>query len=622
MTALTRRLRPLIVLGLLFASPALLLGQFGAARPEKAKLALAEDRTAYEPGTVARIAAVLTVEEGWHVQSHTPSFDYLIPTVLTLDLPVGFREVAIVYPPHEMWKADFEEQPLAVYQNEVHIVATVEVPIDAVDGGIEIAATLRYQACDDRQCLPPTDVSASVILFIGNDGVALHPEIFEAAASGGSASAGPLSATGMLLPTPTTSLGLMLAFAFLGGIILNAMPCVLPILSLKILGLIDQAGKGRAATSFGALATTAGIVVSFWLLAGAAVLARGAGEMVGWGIQFQNPGFVTFLAVVVLLFCLNLWGLFEIPLPRRLAAFGDGPKSGGLGGHFLTGLFATLMATPCSAPFLGSAVGFALGQSGATIFAIFTAVGVGMALPYLALAAVPRSLDWMPRPGAWMLQLKMVMGFLLAGAAVWLLYVLSAQVTAERLAMVQIGLLIIAMIVWIGQQASSKPRRQVALFATTLAVVGTIGFAAASPPAVGGFEKAERLINWEPFDRQQAEARATSENRPVFVDVTADWCFTCKANERLVLETPEIAAAFEEHQVVAMQADWTNRNDEIARLLADYGRYSIPFYLFYSPTGEALLLPELLTKSDILEALQDMRSGGGIEQEPRLADAD
>lgn len=358
----------------------------------------------------------------------------------------------------------------------------------------------------------------------------------------------------------------------------------------------------------GALATTAGILVSFWALALFAIGARAAGAAVGWGVQFQQPGFVTFLAIVVVLFSLNLWGLFEIPLPGRLANALGGGSQEGAAGHFASGLFTTLMATPCSAPFLGTAVGFALAQSSGVILAIFSAVGIGMALPYLALAAAPGAARFLPRPGAWMETVKKVMGFLLAAAAVWLFYVLAAQVSPERLAMIELGLLLLALFVWARSRAvGTGALRHAAAAGIVLAIAGTLVLATrsdagASPDGAGG-PAAASLIPWTEFDRAAAEELAAS-GRLVFVDVTADWCFTCKANERLVLETNETAALFREHEVVAMKADWTNRDDEIASFLADHGKYSIPFYLLYRPGDEPRPFAELLTKGALREAVE------------------
>jgi suppressor for copper-sensitivity B len=421
----------------------------------------------------------------------------------------------------------------------------------------------------------------------------------------------------------------MLLIAVLGGLILNAMPCVLPVVSLKVFGLVQSAAHGHREVVRSALAIAAGILASFAALAALAVAAAAAGGAVGWGVQFQRPGFVAFLAVVVTLFCLNLWGLFEIPLPRALARLGGAAAREGLAGHFVSGLFATLMATPCSAPFLGTAIGFGLAQPPPIVFAIFLAAGTGLALPYLVLAAAPGAARFLPRPGAWMETLRGIMGFFLAASAVWLLYVLAAQISPERLALFEVGLLLIALVTWLRHRAAAAGGRaeahatgheasaagaDVAALASLVALVvvaaGAVTLAAsgAGPgDAAGGARLAAQgrssgLIGWVAFDRARAESLAAA-GQLVFVDVTADWCFTCKVNERLILDTPEIAGAFAAHHVLPMRADWTNRSDTIARFLADNGRYGIPFYMLYRPGRQPVVFSELPTKTAILAAL-------------------
>ncbi|MES1244365.1 MAG: thioredoxin family protein [Acidobacteriota bacterium] len=578
-------------------------------RPEKAALSVAADRTAYEPGETARVAVKVTVEGGWHVNSNTPTFDYLIPTKLDLELPDGWPDEAVRYPKHEMKTFAFADQPLAVYDGAFVIQSEVRVPAAAAKGTVEVRAALRYQACNDSQCLPPVTTDATVTLTVGPGGTPIESELF------GVSPSPPEGGRGSGRGGSGSNLGAMLLLALLGGLILNAMPCVLPVLSLKVFGLVRSAGHGRSEVIRGALATAAGILVSFLALAIAAIAARAAGAAVGWGVQFQRPGFVAFLAVVVVLFCLNLWGLFEIPLPQRLARLGGSGPREGAAGHFASGLFATLMATPCSAPFLGTAVGFALAQEAPVILAIFAAVGLGMALPYLLLAAVPGTARFLPRPGEWMNTLRGVMGFLLAAAAVWLFYVLSSQVSPERVAAVELGLLALSLFLWLRhrQMASASPSRGlrwVSEIGMIAAVAVTVGIAAISP-AIGSTkdprlaaESSAGLISWEPWERARAEELA-SQGKLVFVDVTADWCFTCKVNERLVLETPEIAGAFTEHGVVPMKADWTNRNEEIGKFLAEHGRYGIPFYLLYRPGQEPRVFSELLTKEGLSEAVQE-----------------
>ncbi len=560
---------------------------------ERAEVRLVADRTAYTAGETALVAVVLTIDAGWHTNSHQPTYDYLIATEAIFEPPAGWQDVErIDYPAGVTRKFSFAELPLSVYEGTAAIEAALPVPAQAAAGVHGLTATLVYQACDDRQCLPPVRAERTLDLAVGAGGRPAHPDLFGAASAPGAdrGSSGP-------------NFALVLLLGLLGGFILNAMPCVLPVLSLKVFGLVKAAGQSRQAIVAGSLATAAGILLSFWALAGAAVVAKAAGGAVGWGVQFQEPGFVAALAVIVVLFSLNLWGLFEVPLPARLARLADaGPKEG-VAGHLASGLFATLMATPCSAPVLGTAVGFALAQAAPVVFATFTAVGLGMALPYLALAVSPRLAGLLPKPGAWMATFKHLMGFLMAAAGVWLLYVLSAQIAAERLAFFELALLALALCVWLGAALKRPLARRAAVLAALAVVVAAVGLIAVAPAATSRLAgESAGLIPWTPFDRAEAE-RLAAQGRLVFVDVTADWCFTCKVNERLVLETPAVAAAFERHDVLAMRADWTNRDDAIARFLADHGRYGIPFYLLYRPGAEAHVFSELLTKDAVLEAL-------------------
>ena len=589
---------------------------------QKASFELKADHSAYAAGEVVRLAAVIDVEERWHINSHKPAQEYLIPTVLSLDLPPGAGEPTYLYPQDSAYEFPFETEPVLVYDGRVKIVTEFLLPNDLPDGPLPITGTLRYQACDDRQCVAPTSTRSEIQLTIGAGGQPTHvalfngdsdtPEIAMQRAGAATPTGGdPAEASA---PTPTApaasgNLLTMLFLALLGGFILNAMPCVLPVLSLKVFGLVKSAGKGRSHLVTGALATTAGIIVSFWALALAAVLAAKAGAAVGWGVQFQQPGFVTFLAVVVVLFSLNMWGLFEIPLPQSLARIGGSGSSEGLAGHFGSGLFATLMATPCSAPFLGTAVGFALAQPAHMIFVMFTAIGLGLALPYLLLALIPGAAKWLPKPGQWMITFRQIMGFLLAAAAVWLFYVLSGQISPERIAFVQLALLALALFTWLGTSAPQPSNRRRLATSGAIAAAGLSIFLAAAAPPAGSGVSSSALLDWIPFDEAQAQSLA-QDGQLVFVDFTADWCLTCKANERLVLETPDIAAAFEEKNVVTMKGDWTNRDDTITEFLARYGRSAVPFYILFRPGQEPHAFGELLTKNNLKQVLEESQQMG------------
>jgi len=570
---------------------------------EKADVEIFLDRTAYPGGGAARLAVVLTVDEGWHTQSHIPTYENLIGTVVGLDVPPGWPAPGEpTYPPGEMQTFGFApDQPISVYDGEIVIVARLEVPAGVEDGTYPIRATVRYQACDDRMCLAPVDVERTTGLTVGQDGVGQHEDVFAAGAvmHGSGRSAGHVRPRGFV--------GFLL-LAFLGGLILNAMPCVLPVLSLKVIALVRSAEGGRGAVAAGGVATAAGILASFLLLAGAAVIARSAGAAIGWGIQFQNPAFVAGLTVVVLLFMLNLWGLFEIPLPTPLARVAAAGPSEGLAGHLTTGFFATLMATPCSAPFLGTALGFALTRDAPTTFAMFAAIGTGMASPYLLLAAAPGLGRLIPKPGRWMHSFRIAMGFLLAGTAVWLLYVLSGLVALASLVAFVVLLISVSTLTWTASREKPFSSRRRGLM-TAAGILGVASVAVAArpedvaPARALGVAPEDRRIAWEAFDPRRAEREAAT-GRYVFVDVTADWCVTCKVNERLFLETEDVAAAFERHGVIAMQADWTRRDDAIAAYLASFGRYGIPFYVMYRPDAEPYVFSELLSRTAIVDLLE------------------
>jgi len=415
----------------------------------------------------------------------------------------------------------------------------------------------------------------------------------------------------------------MLATAFLGGLVLNLMPCVLPVLSLKLLSVVSHAGEARRGVRIGFLASAAGVLFSFWVLAAGLVALKAAGAVVGWGIQFQQPLFLVLMVAVVTLFACNLWGLFEVPLPRALAdaAAGRGAHAGqgtpSPAGHFATGALATLLATPCSAPFVGTAIGFALARGPLEVVSIFTALGLGLALPYLTVAAAPGLVRHLPRPGRWTIVLRRVLGGLLGLTAVWLLSVLAAQV--GPVAAVAVGGLMVAF------AAVLLVRRRTGggLRAATAAAAAVVLLAAFGAPAAldhasgpvphggeGGGEGRGSVPGpqWMPFARPAIVAEVAA-GRVVFVDVTADWCVTCQVNKRLVLGRAAVAAALEDEGVVPMRADWTRPDPAIAVYLQERGRYGIPFNAVYGPGApDGIVLPELLTEGAVLDALA--RAGG------------
>jgi suppressor for copper-sensitivity B len=406
---------------------------------------------------------------------------------------------------------------------------------------------------------------------------------------------------------PPADLDLLLAIlplALLGGFILNFMPCVLPVLSIKLLGVISHGGGSRAALRRGFLASAAGVILSFLALAAAMVALKSAGIAVGWGVQFQQPLFLVFMAALVTLFACNLWGFFEVPLPSWAGALalrhGDG---GALLGNVAAGAFATLLATPCSAPFLGTAIGFALAAGPLEIFVIFLALGIGLAAPYLLVALFPRLAQGLPRPGRWMLVLRRVLGLALAATALWLVSVLVNQIgLAPALAVA--GLLALAAAL-LGLGRAPAWRGRAAAAAALLAFI--VPVTSATPPAPPSGD-----AFWRGFDRAAID-RLVGEGQVVFVDVTADWCLTCKVNKELVIDQPAVRHRLEQPGVIAMRADWTRPSAAITAYLRSFGRYGIPFNAVYGPgLPHGRALSEILTRDQVLRALAEATGPGKL----------
>jgi suppressor for copper-sensitivity B len=424
------------------------------------------------------------------------------------------------------------------------------------------------------------------------------------------AAALPQKATGPP-PAPMTLAAFLaiLGFAVLGGLVLNLMPCVLPVLSLKMLSVIGHGGaeeKGPVRRGF--LASAAGILVSFGVLASAAVILKSTGHAVGWGIQFQQPIFLTAMAVIVALFAANLWGLFEIRLPGGLADSAASVGHGhGLASHFATGAFAAVLATPCSAPFVGTAIGFALSRGTAEIYAIFLALGLGLALPYLLIAAAPSLATRLPRPGPWMITMKRILAIALIATAAWLLTVLAAQI-GERAALLAAALVAAMLFVlWI---TDSEGRVSPMLSGGAVAALALAAILGPSQIAQQGGNKSVQSAQsyWKPF-APEAIAGHVAAGRTVFVDVTADWCVTCKVNKALVLDSPEIVKQLRRKDVIAMKADWTRPDPVISAFLERFGRYGIPFDVVFGPGApEGRPLSELLTKGAVTAAI-DLADG-------------
>jgi thiol:disulfide interchange protein/DsbC/DsbD-like thiol-disulfide interchange protein len=410
-----------------------------------------------------------------------------------------------------------------------------------------------------------------------------------------------------------TSLPVLLLFAILGGLILNLMPCVFPVLSIKAIGLVEQAKKQPAAVRTKGLVFAAGVVSSMLALAAVLLSLRAGGEQIGWGFQLQSPLFVTLLVYLLLAVGLNLSGVFEVG--GGLAGVGDGLTQGdGYRASFFTGVLTTLVATPCTAPFMAFAVGAALTQPAIIALSIFAALGLGLALPYLLLSFAPWMRRALPKPGAWMDTLKQFFAFPIYASAAWLVWVLAQQTSSIGLGAALAGAILIALAAWAYQKSksSSAAGRVAALVTATLAVL--LAFllpmhfadvaAASSSAAAGGAHGAEE---WQPFDAAQV-AKLSAAGRPLLVNFTASWCLTCLVNERNAFSDSAVREVFRNKGVTLMKGDWTNRDPAITQALAAFGRAGVPLYVVYNPrpgSTEPLILPQLLTASVVQGAFAD-----------------
>jgi len=413
-------------------------------------------------------------------------------------------------------------------------------------------------------------------------------------------------------PAPARGIFTFLLFGFLGGIILNLMPCVLPVISLKIFGFVQQAGLSRQKIFRSGIAFTIGIFAWFIALAVLLIALKGAGRDVTWGgFQFTNSYFVLALSVIVLVFALNLFGVFEVSLPqpvtRNLLSTSERKD---LLGSFFQGVFATVLATPCTAPFLGTALGFAFTQSAAIILAMFIAIAAGMSAPYLLLSAQPAWLRFLPRPGPWMLHVKQFMGFLLLATLLFLLYVVGAQRGLEGAIWASCFLLVISVACWMKGAfvvpTASAVKRIVVFALMVLLVIGSGVYFIGDKFQSAKIASADSQIrgDWQPFTPERLQTEL-EQGRTVFVDFTAAWCLTCKFNEASVLEAQDVREAFQRHRIVKLKADWTNGDPVITKLLQQFGRPGVPLYVLYpAKNEEPIVFPEVLTKSMILDKLE------------------
>ena len=477
-------------------------------------------------------------------------------------------------------------------------------------GAIDLAASQRARVDTDAIRL---DVARGPLREAVNapiDGVLVVSERLEGAIAhhAFTVTAQPSSTGGSSATSPLLR---AIALALAGGLVLNLMPCVLPVLSVKTLGLVQHSGQRRSVLRAHGLAYAAGVLVSFAIVAGALIGLRAGGEQLGWGFQLQSPAFVTLLAWLFFAVALGFSG--AIVVSGRFAGAGHALAArSGYVGSFAAGALATVAATPCTAPFMGAAVGFAVTQPWPTALVVFEALGLGLAVPYLLLSFVPAWSRFLPKPGPWMERLKQFLAFPLYASSAWLVWVVSQQAGPHGVGAALAGLVLIAFAAWLHQalggvraiwrrSATWAVAALLPLLIVGLVALGPLGAPASAPEAAGG-----GAVGWEPFSPERLEALRAS-GKPVFVNFTAAWCVTCLVNERVALRSPAVAEALARKGVVALKADWTNRDAAIGRVLGSLGRSGVPLYVLYPPGSGAgappTLLPQILTEGAVIDAL-------------------
>jgi len=589
-------------------------------------------------GEAFRAGLLFEIEPGWHIYWRDPGASGLA-TEVEWSLENG--EIGPTeWPEPEVFRDLAADGDRAIetygYTGQVLLVSHI-VPRATFDGPIRLGSKARFIACKiicvpgevelERTLMlgagrlpgdaPPSELTALFDRYQARVVAADDPRFRGQESLGGGLTPSPAPASA----AAPRSIGLLRAFllALLGGLILNAMPCVLPILAIKTVGLAEIARESRRRVAAHGLVYTAGILCSMWLLAGAVLGLRQAGLAVGWGFQFQEPLFLAGISIVLLLFALNLFGIWEItPSFSRLATVGN--ESKGLRRSFFDGFLAVTLATPCSAPFLGTAVGFAFAGGAVEIAVIFTSIGLGLAIPFALVSFVPSWARWMPRSGPWMARLRAGLGFALLATMTWLLWLLGGAGGNDLLGLVLALLVAIALAAWVLGQLQLGGR--VTAVRLTLAAIGVTivaGLSALSlvpTPDRSGTQAlvgASGALTWQSFDRSRIRADLENE-RAVFVYFTADWCVTCKLNESLVLESDRVVSELARLDFATYRGDWTLRDPNIRDELQRFGKAGVPVYLVYGPTrphDDPLILPEVLTIERMLNALREVTTEPG-----------
>lgn len=565
-------------------------------------------------GDTFEIGLIFDIPQGVHIYGHNEGKAGL-PTTVKWQLPVGVNSVETVWPNPK--KMEYLGENIFGYEGQIAAVGRFRVS-SSWHKVPPIGAEVSWLDCSESGCHPgrvDLQTEAATAVHEQNE---LYKQLMQrtlgqglesyAAAVSPEANMANSSQLGKLIAGKWLKVILYAVGAFLGGILLNFMPCVFPVLSLKVFSLIEQAQEAdKSGRSFKAAAWfSLGILLSFWAVASIMIAFKMSGQELGWGFQMQYPAFVACLTVLFFLIALNMWGVFEFGL--GLTRLGGLEKSQPKAVNaILSGALTVVAATPCTAPFMGSALGFSFAEPFYISLIIFTFLALGMALPYAALSSWPTFLKYLPKPGRWMETVKQFLAFPLAFACVYFLWIFAQQTSATGVAALAGALVWTALAAWIYGRFVVKTPKMAWTLVIIIAAIGflTIYWACTysyvtqstkisnAKVSTGEVQNGVEANIWSP----QAVQEALTQGRPVFIDFGAAWCLTCQVNEKAVLANPEIKQLFRERRVLFLKADWTSRSDEITEALRRYGRSGVPLYVYYNPQNqhEPVILPEILT---------------------------
>jgi thiol:disulfide interchange protein DsbD len=522
----------------------------------------------------------VTVPQGWKINSNRVSEDFLVPSRIDT-ITQGMVFDTIQWPEPVVEHNEILGIDLLLLQGTFTVALPIKFISDAYNP-YDAKLKFTYQACS-KICLAPKTIEISF-------SQAWQKKNFE------------------LEIKEKSPLLVYILLAFLGGLLLNAMPCVLPVLFLKIFDLIKKTGESKRNMLKWGFATASGIWFSFLVIALIISGLRLTGNAVGWGFQFQHPAYTAAMVLCLAVFALNLWGVFEIWMPGNVFnVWEKRAKEGGFRGAFAYGILLVLLSTPCSAPFLGTAIGFAFAATTVELIAVFAAVAMGLSFPYIILSVFPQWTKKLPRPGYWMLILKQFLGFPLLLTVAWLFWIFYKQTGEESSMRLGLLLCIASFFAWFSSifAKPGKPWLRFALLWFIFILICVFSWKLWINPQIRNMSLEKTVyetLEWVSFSPKKLDS-LQSEGIAVWVNGTAEWCITCKVNEKIVFENEKIKELFAKNGIVKMRADYTNSNREALMLFEKYGRGGVPFDLFLNSRREAILLPELLTVDDVIKAV-------------------